>query len=99
MRWADLKAGMFVRGSAEDFYQVDGGWTPKEIADYEPIFDFEGRILYVTQRKIVIDGWWRWVLDEKYTAEDPQETRGTFGILRRGIDVLQVLDNGPVVDL
>lgn len=98
MRWADLRPGMYVRGTAEDFFQVLDG-TPDEAAGTEYLFDFSGRIESVTQRKVVIDGWWVWVLDDDCTPADPQVTRGRFGIIRKGIDVLVVLQDADLVTL
>lgn len=99
MRWADLHPGLFVRGTAEDFFQAYDG-TAEEIANTEYLFDFEGRIESVTQRKVVIDGWWIWIgNEESCTEDDPVETRGRFGIIRKGIDSLEVLSGGLIVDL
>lgn len=98
MRWADLQPGMFVRGTAEDFFQAYDG-TVEEIAATEYLFDFSGRVESVTQRKIVIDGWWRWVLEDGCNENDPVETRGRFGIIRKGIDVLVVLSDRDMVTL
>lgn len=91
MKWADFKPGMFVVGEADDHFQILEG-TLDEADRTEYPFTFAGRIESITQRRVIIDGWWRWACDpEECDENDPEETRGRFGIIRGGILVMHRL--------
>lgn len=85
MNWRDFKPGMFVTGEAEDHFQLIDDDFPGESVEYP--FKFEGRIESITQRKVVIDGWWTWVGSDEdvFDPTDPKVTRGRFGIIKGGI--------------
>lgn len=93
LRWADILPGAFVLGVAEDHAEH----TRRANAERnEYFFRFWGRVLVVTQRKLVYEGCWEW-LDgiEECTDDDPVVSGGTFTVLRGGIEWVRVLQAGP----
>lgn len=91
--WGHIRTGMFIHGVAEDHAEHTG----REDAQTEYTFKFWGRVLHVTQRKLVYEGCWEW-LDgvEACTPDDPQVSGGTFTILRGGCVWIRQHVDGPL---
>lgn len=95
MKWGEFQVGDFVRGQADDHAQIlEGTSHDAELTEF--FFVFEGRIEAITQRKVVVDGWWIWkgTDEDVYTPDDPEETRGRFIVLRGATNWMDILQQG-----
>jgi len=96
MKWKDLRPGDVVRVTCEDYAQIFEG----DPLDFEPLFEVVGMIHAITQRKMVVDGVWRWVGHvEDCTPDDPEETTGRFSVPRKGVEALIRLDHAEGVEV